>query len=879
MEETIKASENLQSSILQRILAWSSNQPVWQQDALRRLIEKQTLSEEDIEELTAICKAEYFGSEGDEEHHTLVPLSSDHLPDLYGDPVKISLTEISNIRNANALTSNESLTMNKDGLIAVYGDNASGKTGYIRILKKACRARAPGGAILPNIYDNTQATPASAEIKYYEDEQIHDFEWFDGIAAPPALSTISVFDSTSAQIQVSEANEVLFTPFGLDLLERLASTCLRVAERLQSELTTLDQQRPPSIVNNQLQSETHAGSVLTHLNQNSNLKEIQQFATLNKNENDRYNQLREDLVKDPVIRAQQIRRQAAKAKELKISVERSNELLSDNAPDLANQIIKDYQIKAEAAKVASTKKYAFDDEPLDGVGGEVWKELWEAARQYSYEIAYSGKEFPVVGESALCVLCFQPLSDIASARLIRFEEFIKDATHKSAEEARQKFDGMISSVEEIDISDSRRIIDLVGLEDPKMMRNLRLLLVRSKLRRRYLQRILKGGEQGSYPDVPIDVIDQIAEHIKKLESRAQELEAASRSQERQQLRDQYTELQDRILLSELIDDIDTEIKRLKRVEQYKKALSDTGTYPVTRFSSQLAEDVLNIEVQESFKNELSNIGLDTIQVELVNVGGQYGTQRFRVQLAGYPEIGPNQILSDGEGGAIALAGFLSEIGVAAHQSSIIFDDPVSSLDHNWKNAFAQRLVQVAQDRQVIVFTHNTVFLMALLEYSERLNVNVQSVHLSRRNLETGIPMEGEPWIAMPVRKRIGFLKNMLQRIRPLSESNPDVYKLNAQSLYGLLRETWERAVEEILLNQTVLRFRRSIETRRLRVLTDITDTDIQEIDTAMTKCSQYLPGHDEPAATQDTIPNSDEIAGDIVVLEEWIAAMRRRDRN
>jgi len=51
---------------------------------------------------------------------------------------------------------------------------------------------------------------------------------------------------------------------------------------------------------------------------------------------------------------------------------------------------------------------------LDGTGSEPWTALWEAARQYSQELAYPGRAFPVVENDARCVLCQQDLDYAAS---------------------------------------------------------------------------------------------------------------------------------------------------------------------------------------------------------------------------------------------------------------------------------------------------------------------------------------------------------------------------------------------------------------------------------------------------------------------------------
>ena len=50
-----------------------------------------------------------------------------------------------------ALAREQTLEFQPAGLTVIYGDNASGKSGYARILKKVCRARAAEKPILPNV--------------------------------------------------------------------------------------------------------------------------------------------------------------------------------------------------------------------------------------------------------------------------------------------------------------------------------------------------------------------------------------------------------------------------------------------------------------------------------------------------------------------------------------------------------------------------------------------------------------------------------------------------------------------------------------------------------------------------------------------------------
>ena len=49
-------------NVLQEILIWSAGRPAWQRDALRRLITAGELSDDDLHDLTEICKGDLIVS-------------------------------------------------------------------------------------------------------------------------------------------------------------------------------------------------------------------------------------------------------------------------------------------------------------------------------------------------------------------------------------------------------------------------------------------------------------------------------------------------------------------------------------------------------------------------------------------------------------------------------------------------------------------------------------------------------------------------------------------------------------------------------------------------------------------------------------------------
>ena len=130
---------------------------------------------------------------------------------------------------------------------------------------------------------------------------------------------------------------------------------------------------------------------------------------------------------------------------------------------------------------------------------------------------------------------------------------------------------------------------------------------------------------------------------------------------------------------------------------------------------------------------------------------------------------------------------------------------------------------------------------------------------------------------MRVKDRMGVLRKRWQAADSVyRKGGPEAYEREAREIYGMLRETWERAVEEVLLNDVVERFRRSVETKRARYLHDISKEDCESLEQGMTECSRWIRGHDESAADGTPIPAPAEVAKRIDALERWIEGIRKR---
>ena len=425
-------------SVLREILGWSKSCPAWQRDALRRLVQNGTLSTNDFSELTLICQSKHGLLPPETPVPANQPLSEEHLPPDVQSDQAVSLASIEDVQHVNALASNQTLPFGPAGLTVVYGDSASGKSSYARILKCACRARSRPKRILPDIFSATAKDGASATIKFKVGSQDTSHQWQDGETIRSPLASVSVFDSACALHYVEEANDVAFRPFGLDLLDKLASACTRLKGVFDNERTSLLAAAKDFA---DLRGPTDVGKLIESLSMQTAVAVAEKLASLSPEESERLENLKRQVAQieaeNPAVRARELKGRATRLEAVRQRLNDIQSALSDDGIQALKAAFLLANSTKEAAKLASESAFKDARPPLNGVASETWKELWEAARRYSETEAYPGTPFPVVSEGARCVLCQQLLvhEQDAGQRLSRFESFVKAETQKAANAA------------------------------------------------------------------------------------------------------------------------------------------------------------------------------------------------------------------------------------------------------------------------------------------------------------------------------------------------------------------------------------------------------------------------------------------------------------
>lgn len=421
---SIGGAGQLAVTVLQEILGWSYDRPIWQRDALRRLVLNGELSDSDIDALTEICKAGF----GLAEQQDVAPLTQDDVPVETVVNAPVSLSSIFHHRGVNALAEDQTLKFGPH-LTVVYGDNAAGKSGYIRILKSACRARGQE-QILGNVTSGTTPLSPVVSIKYGVGAE-EPREW-TGEGDDSSISRVSVFDTQCAAVYLTEKTDVAFRPFGLDLFDKLVKACKSVRAKLEAEQNALSA-NALSAVQAEIPHGTAAAKFLAGISSLTRPETVRAMASLSSEEDARLAELEKSLgdlqANDPVKLAQQLDLRAGRVEAF------ARQLKNIEATLSAGAIAEVFTVRAEGYRKAGEAKRlreeAFPANVLPGTGAETWAALWEAARQFSQESAYPGQAFPVVDDGAVCVLCQQDLDHTAGHRLSQFEAFVASSMEKN----------------------------------------------------------------------------------------------------------------------------------------------------------------------------------------------------------------------------------------------------------------------------------------------------------------------------------------------------------------------------------------------------------------------------------------------------------------
>lgn len=837
------------NSLASDVFDWLRHRPAWQQYVAEYLTSGHALSEEDhvtIAERLASGFRFPEPSSSPEEYEAEIEA-----------PLSLFIGEVHIVDNINALVGGSRLTFERDGITAVYGDNGSGKSGFARVLKQALRSRQQE-AVLTNVYgdDGSGQPRANITVGFGQDTPT-EYAWPSSL--PPELKQALFFDRSCASMYVTNDNEVHYRPRELRVLDQLITVCDVVRSILDGEMATTS--HPTQTLPN-LDPQSPSGEFLASLAATTTEEEIERACALG---DDTPQALASATSELNLLRSSGVEGERARLRSLRDALTTFSqhiEGLDQLVGAAAVQNLRQLESSASDLRSAANQlaRQTFDDELLDGTGSALWRTLWEAAKTFSESEAYPGHVYPVLDADARCVLCQQELEADARSRFRQFASITTSQLEQDASAAEAEVDKRYVQIAGTSSSDhvTGELLAQIALFDDELGSECRQLVEALSRQRSALASRAPDNVSSELSSRAVSQKLQIA--IESLIAQAELIDESTYAASIESLEARCRDLQDQVTIANHSEAVAAEARRLRRLAALEEAKRKTATGPITAKATELTRKHVNKRIREQFAAEATPLGL--IQVELADVGGQKGLLKHKTRLRDSRQSAPIQrVLSEGEQSALGLAGFLVDIALDESASAVVLDDPVSSLDHLKRSHIASRLVQLASSRQVIIFSHDLVFLRDIRGASEEFGVAFSERTI--RNLPSAGPGNcsiGHPWKARDVRQRLGELKNSLEVLQHRWETmDPDDYEKEVADWAGKMSETLERMASQEVAERVYDQSTLHVKPELFRIFGRITEEDDRVYQNAYSKTSEWARRHDKDLAMSYTAPRVEEL--------------------
>jgi energy-coupling factor transporter ATP-binding protein EcfA2 len=800
------------------------------------------------------------------------PLLPADLPGGGGVSDRVLVKSIRPLEHVNALLDGQELTLASDGLTVVYGDNASGKSGYARLLKKVAAARHQDD-ILTDIFEDKADDEPSAVIVVQIGEAERAIQFPDEIE--PSLARIHYYDEACGDAYISTTSEVTYRPSALVLLDGLIATCDAVRAELDRRLAANAQSKRPLPA---VAEKSSAKDFLEGITANTTQDEIKAACSVPDDIEQKVESLNREEVRlrqsDPVVERRALDKAAGNLEAIAKHHSALNRSLGSEAAENLIEIRKVARELRAAATIASSTSFA--DEPVEGVGTATWRALWEAARTFAETEVHPDATFPKFDETARCPLCQQELDPVAAARFHRFHEFMSDDTQQRAAEAEHALDAAINSIRTVESLPSNIAVALAELEDRfgDEVAAARTALEGFNRRKEYLA--TGDSDLAMLPALPQDLTSVLQPIAEATRQKSLDQTGSSTNESIAGVIAERVDLEARALLQKAKSDIEAEVQRLRDRARIELVRPETDTTWITRKSTELAREHVTDLIRDQFTRRTDRLKLQ--RVTLKDQGGQKGQLRHRPGFLGAAqEAAICEVLSEGEQTALGLAGFLTETYFDDTFSTMILDDPVTSLDHIRRNVVAEQLAEFAQKRPVVVFTHDITFVGDLRKAAEAVHVAFTERSVERRNDgAVGICIDTHPWKARDVGGRLHHLETELARIkREFKDWDSQTYEREVAEWAGSLSETWERIIHLEIVNKVVDRGTAEVRPKQFKIFARISESDDEEFQQSYSRCSQWARRHDKSPEINYVAPEVEALEKELTSVRAWYDRIRK----
>lgn len=844
-------SAKVTTSASQLLVNWANSQDGWIRRAVALVLTMRSpLDPQTLDALYTRYLAEKGLSDVEAEAVPVIQLTDAASED--GSVLK--LLNLEGVQGVNALASNQSIAFN-EGITVVFGENGAGKTGYTRILKRIAKARS-AELIIRDVHSGTSEDTPTAEIAWSLDGVAGSATWSNEAGLKP-LDRMDVFDSPSVLMHLDSDLGYAYTPADLALFQYVTDAISRVSELATSGI---DARKPKK--NTFLPIFERGSSVYPLIETLGSATDLEKLRTLAKLSDEEA----ADLVAlpDAVAALQGDNMQAQLAVATNRQAVNSQILalataLSDMDHSKYNQTLKDLKTAEEGQR--ALKANISEHHAIPAADSDEWHALITAGDEYRKHLEL--EDYPADGDS--CLYCQQVLSPEAQQLIEVYKNLANNAGQLVISQSNRTLQELWSSILACDLERLERDIAAMSAvpEDDEHMAATGKLIEATKTL------CVELGAKRSLASNPVAPLlssarKEATARIDASEKLTAELKlrSADRMTKLGESQSKLLNLKARAQLKDNLSDIQAYVEDAKWAESLRIAaarISSTQT-ALTTVAKQASTLLLNNHFHARFQEECLKLRAPVVQLDFP---GRKGASRRVKTVTSHK---PSAILSEGEQKVIAMADFLAESSLRYASSPVIFDDPVNSLDYRRIGEVSSRIASLAEDRQVIVFTHNIWFATELLSRFEK-----NPTHCSYFSIQDDGPLKGI--VSSGTHPRWDTVKKMTGKVNAILQSAKAAEGETREALvekgYSLVRSWCEVIVEQELFKAVVQRYQPNV------MLTKLDSIDGKKLDEAKKiivpiyeKACRIMDGHSQPLETLSVRPKFEELEAEWKQLQD-----------
>lgn len=839
---------------------WLSDQPFWLQDAAYRIYHGLEIGEEQISSYADMCILQAKKQKTEYKH--LNPNDSKN----QAASSRMTVQKLSGVVGVNALAPDATLEFSHDGITVIYGLNGAGKSGFMRIFKQLSGSPFEE-PIQPNVFKKETSEKPSCRFVINEDGQEQEFccNLSSGRKDSP-LANCDVFDTRISNDYISKNNNVSYQPFVFTVLAELANTADKIGKQIDQRIEAVS--TTPAVIPKDFLGRDDIAWVQTI---SADTVFPTQFESWTEDQQHTLEAISKQLDTEKVTSDLQLCKS-----QIGIIKPILEDLVAAKKAIKASELAEAYTIfvKAKQRLNAAEKLFTKTADDYDKVSVSIadWKALWQAAQKYYNSIICKDGSKHFGEEGTICPLCHQLIPSKSISRFKSVNEYVNGTCSADYTEAQKALKKLLTAVT-TRLYSEKQIRDQLS----SVFTDSEISLIEASYKTIGSSIPVEDVETEYARIAGIDIDKAIAllsNRKTALDSKQEPLSLALKDEGRAILQKQLGDLKFNKWIYENKTSIKAEIDKSRKKRELANTRSLLTTNKITNETNRLADALITDAYIERFTNELKRLA-PKIKVKLDKAPSQKGSTPYKVTIDTDSGIKckPEDILSEGEQRIVALAAFFADATGREAKTPIIIDDPISSLDINYESTATQRIVEIALERQVIVFTHRISMLTGIEETCQRFGVQHKENYIRSTANGKGVPDFPDVYRG-DVKKHLNGIKTRIAEIKTM-DSDSSGYNDALGKQCQQFRICVERSVEDVLLQGMVHRFERRIMTNgKVTKLTRMTMEDCKLVDSMMTKYS--FTEHSQPIDSPPVKISAEELNCDIEGYLRWINDYRKR---